>query len=52
MMNFLEKIKLTLKSLLNFDEDCILNEPVTEYILLQIIENNKWKMKNLKVLKK
>jgi hypothetical protein len=32
---------IKVKSILNFDGVCIPSEPVTEEILLQIIENNK-----------
>ena len=49
---FFRKSQINVKSLLNFDQDCIPNEPVVEDILLQIIETAKVKMKNLKVLKK
>ena len=38
---FFIKNQINVKSLLNFDEDCIPSEPVTEDIFLQIIENNK-----------
>ena len=38
---FFRKNQINVDSLLNFDEDCIPNEPITVDTLLQIIENNK-----------